>query len=151
MSLSKDGLVSDLDAIYSKFVRMRDSDHNGWGKCITCSRMVRWDEADCGHFISRKHLSTRYFELNTFIQCRECNRLNNGRDEKYAAELTNRYGDEFIPWLWRLAHTPVKFDRFWYNEKIGYYAQGAGLIERIHRRGQSVPGELFIWDKNFCW
>lgn len=113
--------------------------------------MVRWDEADCGHFISRKHLSTRYFELNTFLQCRECNRLNNGRDEKYAAELMNRYGDEFIPWLWRLAHTPVKFDRFWYDEKIGYYAQGAGLIERIHRRGQSVPRELFIWDKNFCW
>lgn len=110
-----------------------------------------WNEADCGHYLSRKHLSTRYFELNTFLQCRECNQLRDGMDVMYGKELEKRYGYGFLNWLWALAHTPVKFDRIWYEEKIAYYDKAVGLIEKIHRQGHSVPRELFVWDQNFCW
>lgn len=60
------------DEWMSKFIRLRDADASGYGRCISCGKLVHWSEADNGHFINRGHLNTRYDEQNCNLQCRSC-------------------------------------------------------------------------------
>ncbi len=140
-------LTSDLDRVYSKYIRLRDS-FQGFGTCITCKTHLAWEDGDCGHFLSRRWLSTRYFELNTWLQCRRCNRYNDGEDEIFATALISKYGDSFIPWLINLKHQPVRFDRGWYAQQIEHYHQAVELLEKIDRLGGERPPELFVWNSS---
>ena len=88
--------VNKLDRIFSKFIRLRDSDDNGYGKCISCGKIVHWQDADCGHYINRKHLSTRWCEKNCNLQCRSCNRFQEGNAAGYTLGLIKKYGGTII-------------------------------------------------------
>lgn len=65
-------LKTTLDRWFSLYIRLRDSDANGYSRCISCGKPVYWKEADCGHFINRRHMNTRYDERNCNLQCRNC-------------------------------------------------------------------------------
>lgn len=65
-------LKATLDRWFSLYIRLRDSDANGFGRCISCGKLVHYKEADCGHFINRQHMNTRYDERNCNLQCRSC-------------------------------------------------------------------------------
>lgn len=82
-----------LDRIFSEFVRIRDSDSNGIIRCISCGKIVSWKESDCGHYINRKHNSTRYDEKNCNAQCRSCNRFDEGNIQGYRKGLIAKYGE----------------------------------------------------------
>jgi hypothetical protein len=62
-----------LDIIFSKYIRLRDTDEYGNGACFTCGKMCNYKELDCGHFRSRRNLATRWYQDNAHAQCRECN------------------------------------------------------------------------------
>ena len=66
--------IKKLDTIFSQFVRLRDTDDNGYGRCITCGETFHYKEFECGHFRSRRNLTTRWREENAHAQCFECNR-----------------------------------------------------------------------------
>lgn len=144
-------LTKDLDKIYSKYVRLRDSCPDGWGNCITCGTKVRWEEADCGHFIPRGVLAVRYFELNTWLQCVECNRLKDGRVKNFASALNSKYGPGFTSWLNDLSHRPVKFYRQWYVDEIDHYTRMVEILKELQKLGGKPPLILFSWDKEFAW
>lgn len=82
-----------LDRIFSEFIRIRDSDSNGIIRCISCGKIVAWKESDCGHYINRKHNSTRYDEKNCNAQCRSCNRFDEGNIQGYRKGLIAKYGE----------------------------------------------------------
>lgn len=82
-----------LDRIFSEFIRIRDSDTNGIIRCISCGKIVAWKESDCGHYINRKHNSTRYDEKNCNAQCRSCNRFDEGNIQGYRKGLIAKYGE----------------------------------------------------------
>jgi len=44
--------VDALDSIFSKYIRLRDSDKNGYCKCVTCPKTGFWtkDGMQAGHF-----------------------------------------------------------------------------------------------------
>ena len=67
-------MIKKLDTIFSQFVRLRDTDDNGYGRCITCGETFHYDNLECGHFRSRRNLTTRWMEENAHAQCFECNR-----------------------------------------------------------------------------
>jgi hypothetical protein len=46
----------------------------------------------CGHFIPRQYLATRYDEVNCHAQCYACNMLYNGQPSAYALRLEKEYG-----------------------------------------------------------
>jgi len=81
-----------LDRIFSEFIRRRDADENGYIRCISCGKIVKWKESDCGHYINRKHSSTRYDEKNCNAQCRACNRFDEGNIQGYRRGLIAKYG-----------------------------------------------------------
>lgn len=64
--------VDALDRAFSKFIRLRDSDDNGLCRCISCGKLHMWDDIDCGHFVNRRHMGTRFDEKNCNAQCRSC-------------------------------------------------------------------------------
>ena len=65
-------LIKKLDKIFSVYIRVSSS-VDGFVKCCTCGKPGHWKTMDCGHFIPRKNISTRYLEQNCAPQCKDCN------------------------------------------------------------------------------
>ena len=105
-------LKATLDRWFSIYIRLRDSDANGYGRCISCGKLVHWKEADCGHFINRQHMNTRYDEQNCNLQCRSCNRFDEGNNEGYRRGLIAKYGEEVVNHLYLKKHIFRKYSVF---------------------------------------
>lgn len=80
-------VVSDLDAVFSKYIRLKDADENGYAICVTCGDSGKWTLMECGHFISRSHMYTRFSELNCACQCHDCNSRLRGNIIKFSQYL----------------------------------------------------------------
>jgi len=85
-----------LDRIFSEYIRRRDSDKDGYIRCISCGKIVYWKESDCGHYINRRHNSTRYDEVNCNAQCRSCNRFDEGNIYNYRKGIIKKYGEQAV-------------------------------------------------------
>lgn len=91
-------LEKKLDTIFSKFIRLRDS-NDGYFKCCSCGQLKPIEQADAGHFINRRWLATRWREDNVHAQCRSCNRFDEGNATGYALFMLNKYGQAHIEYL----------------------------------------------------
>ena len=67
----KPDLKAKLDKEFSLYIRLRDSMPNGYFRCISCGEIKPFEQADCGHYINRQHMNTRYDEMNCNAQCRK--------------------------------------------------------------------------------
>lgn len=88
----KQKLRDEADRIFSLFIRLRDTDADGNGKCITCPRVQFFRRMDNGHWVPRQHTSTRYEEQNCHLQCKKCNGFEGGMQDVYALEIDKKYG-----------------------------------------------------------
>ena len=84
-------LIAKLDRVFSLFIRQRDS-KDGYFECISCGKIKPYKQADCGHFVNRSYVSTRYDEINCNAQCRNCNRYKKGSNQGYRRGLLKKYG-----------------------------------------------------------
>lgn len=123
-------LKATLDRWFSLYIRLRDSDANGFGRCISCGKLVHWKEADCGHFINRQHMNTRYDERNCNLQCRSCNRFDEGNNVGYMQGLVKKYGQCVVQELTLKKHLYRKYSDFEYRELIKYYKQKVKELEK---------------------
>lgn len=105
-----DALMKKLDRIFSLYIRNRGA-VNGWNRCFTCHKPFRVEELDCGHFISRKHLSVRWDERNAFPQCRDCNRMQYGKERMFEMYLVGSLGTDVVDELKAKARQSVKLTR----------------------------------------
>ena len=80
-------LVKKLDTVFSQWVRLTNADNNKNCICVTCNKTFFWKEIQAGHFISRKHYSTRWDERNVKPQCPGCNVFRYGEQYKYSLFL----------------------------------------------------------------
>ncbi len=80
-------LVNDLDIIFSRYIRLKDADEYGMTECYTCDWQGKYTQLDCGHFIPRAHMYTRFSEQNCKPQCAGCNRVKGGRLVQFAEHL----------------------------------------------------------------
>lgn len=111
-------LTRKLDEIFSKYIRKRDTNKQGYIKCY-CGKIITYEEADASHFVSRQHLSTRYDEQNVHASCRHCNRFLEGNKEDYSLFLIQKYGCEIIEKLNKKKYEVCY--NFPFEEKIEYY------------------------------
>lgn len=65
-------LVNKLDKVFSQYIRLRDAMPSGVFRCISCGQIKPIGKADCGHFYSRRHMSTRFDEDNCNAECSYC-------------------------------------------------------------------------------
>lgn len=68
----KSNLVDKLDKVFSAYIRLRDTMPSGYFKCISCGQIKAFEQADCGHFFSRRHHSVRFDEDDCHAECRHC-------------------------------------------------------------------------------
>jgi len=80
-------LVSDLDEVFSLYIRLRDSDCHSLATCFTCGDRAPYKELHNGHFIPRGNYATRWHELNCNAQCYGCNVMKDGNLEVYERNL----------------------------------------------------------------
>jgi hypothetical protein len=85
---------STADLWFSRFIRLRDSDENGYCKCITCNTVLYWKSMDNGHYVKRQHQGARFHEKNCHAQCKVCNWQEQGRNDVYKQVIIERYGQQ---------------------------------------------------------
>jgi len=88
--------TNTADKWFSRFIRLRDSDENGIGKCCTCGRIGEVKYMDNGHYIKRQHSRLRYSEINCHLQCKKCNAFEQGRDVNFRKYLVEKYGENSV-------------------------------------------------------
>ena len=115
-------LIKDLDKVYSQYIRQKAVyNSEGMAKCYTCDKVKHWKSMDCGHYISRRILSTRYFEKNTKIQCKGCNVFKEGNKPVFALGLQKEYGKGILEELDNLSRILVKYDKNRLSNMIDFY------------------------------
>jgi hypothetical protein len=83
--------VKNCDKLFSEYIRKRDCT-DGYGKCITCGQIKPIEKMDCGHFMSRRFMSTRWDYRNAHAQCQKCNRFEYGNQYEHGLSIDNKYG-----------------------------------------------------------
>ena len=86
-SESVQNLISDLDYVFSQYIRVKYANKDGIVKCFTSGKDFDWKQIQCGHFISRRNLSTRWLEANCRPQSEHDNCLLNGNLEVFEKKL----------------------------------------------------------------
>lgn len=111
-----------LDRVFSEYIRLRDSNPNGWVKCYCCGKIIFWNKGCHNmHFIPRQHLSLRFNEKNCHAGCVKCNSFNNGNIEEYVLHLMKDYGIDIIQNLRNMKHILTKISDTEYKFMISYY------------------------------
>lgn len=115
-------LISDLDIIFSRYVRLKAADLYGNVTCFTCGDKMNWKRADCGHFMGRGNMFLRYDERNTRVQCTPCNRMKDGNHAEFARRLEEE-SPGVVEILEEEARTVYKFTREELKSMIADYSQ----------------------------
>lgn len=113
-------LIQKLDTVFSKYIRLRYA-VEGMVQCVTCGRKDNWKNMDCGHFIPRGRMGTRFDERNCHVQCKDCNQMKSGNMEKYNYYMKVWYGDDVIAELLKKSREPLK--TYEIQEMITHYRE----------------------------
>lgn len=112
-------LKKELDRLFSLYIRNKYA-KAGYVRCFTCGVVKLISNMQCGHFVSRAHLATRYDEENVRPQCVGCNVFGGGKTAVFADNL-ERKSPGIVAALYRKARQIVK--NFPYEEKIKEYKE----------------------------
>ena len=107
-------LKKKLDAVFSKWIRSKFPP-----VCYTCGKTNT--TLQCGHFVPRQYLATRWSEENCRPQCVGCNLFGGGQLLDFEENLINEIGKKKVENLKHSRHEILKLDREWYLTKIDYY------------------------------
>lgn len=118
---SQAALIRKLDKVFSLYIRLRDVMPSGFVRCISCGKIKRFDDVDCGHFHSRTHMATRFDEDNCHAECRGCNRFSADHLIGYQRNLIQKIGRSRFDLLNIKAHSTKHYMDFELEEKIKHY------------------------------
>ena len=88
-------IITKLDNIFSQYIRLRYS-KNEIAECVTCGKQDHWKKQQAGHFVSRKHYSTRWDEDNVQVQCSGCNVFRYGEQYLFSKYLGVDLSEELL-------------------------------------------------------
>ena len=113
-------LKKELDAVFSKWIRAKYP-----AECYTCRATDK--TLQCGHFVSRQYLVTRWDENNCRPQCVGCNMFGNGKPLDFEERLKTELGSELVEKMKASRHQMMKVDRNWYTSQIELYKNKLNL------------------------
>lgn len=85
-------LMKELDAVFSRWVRISNSDPEGYASCFTCGYRAHYKKLQNGHYISRYYKKYRFDERNCRVQCSMCNMWKSGDLATYRQNLVKEIG-----------------------------------------------------------
>lgn len=118
--VSRKRLIEKLDKIFSQYIRLREA-KNGTTQCFTCGKIDSWKSLQNGHFMSRKHYSTRWDEVNCQVQCSGCNVFRYGEQYIFSKNLDQKYGVGTADAMLQKSREVYKIDNIELEERIKYY------------------------------
>lgn len=121
--IKKSNLKAKLDKEFSLYIRLRDCMPNGFFRCISCGQIKPFEQADCGHYVNRQHMATRFDEMNCNAQCRHCNRFDEGNMQGYRKGLVSKYGEQAVILLEAKKNQSRKYSDFEYEILIKHYKE----------------------------
>lgn len=131
-SIKKERTVTQLkkilDAVFSEYIRLRAASIGGGVECFTCGNKAYFREMQCGHFQSRRHMSTRWDEENCQVQCPKCNIFNQGEQYVFGTKLDLLYGEGKAAKLGMKAKEMKKFSKAELIELIEHYDK---VVEKL--------------------
>ena len=116
-------LKKELDKWFSLYIRLKDSDDYGMVNCYTSGRSYYYKQIHAGHFMSRRHLATRWCDRNVKPQSAADNLFGQGEQFKFGNQLNSEYGIDTAEKLQIKARQSCKISRSEYEEKISYYKE----------------------------
>lgn len=114
-------LIRKLDKVFSLYIRLRDIMPSGFARCISCGHIKRFEDVDCGHFHSRKHMATRFDEDNANAECKFCNRFSADHLIGYQRNLIQKIGRSRFDLLNIKAHSAMHYMDSELEDKIKHY------------------------------
>lgn len=121
----KTDYVKKLDKVFSLYIRLRDTLPSGYFRCISCGQIKRFDQADAGHFWSRRHMATRFDEDNVSAECAGCNRFKADHLIGYQTNLIKKIGMGRFELLQVKANSMKKWSDFELEAMIKHYTDEA--------------------------
>ena len=116
---------------FNRFIRERDTDDNGFGRCISSGQPLRIpsQNAHAGHYYSGgKYPELKFNEDNVHLQGKSDNYFNSGNLLEYRKNLIKKIGTERVENLKRLSsmskRNSFKWDRIALIEIIEKYKNG---------------------------
>jgi hypothetical protein len=107
-------LKKELDRVFSIYIRAKYLK-----ECYTCRKVDV--TLQCGHFVTRQYLATRWDENNCRPQCVGCNMFGGGKPLDFEERLKKELGAEFVEEMKLSRHQSLKLSRVWYLEEIEKY------------------------------
>lgn len=126
-----------LDSVFSLFIRLRDTDKNGFGRCISSGRLIYYiiDEngeiksnCDNGHFENRAIMSLRFSELNCNAQSRFDNQFREGEKDNYEKGIIKKYGEEGLKEIKKTKMTSKKYTTIDFIALYAHYEQQVAFL-----------------------
>lgn len=127
---SLSSLVAKLDKVFSQYIRLRDAMPGGYFRCISCGRIKLIQQADNGHYFSRRHMSTRFDEDNCNAECSYCNRFNAEHLDGYRENLIRKIGLQRFQLLSVRANETKKWSCFELEVLIKHYQGKVKELEK---------------------
>lgn len=126
--MKQTALVKKLDKVFSQYIRLRDSKDGEVGACVTCSKVEKIKEMDCGHFQSRDRANTRWDDKNANLQCTYCNKYRSGEQYLHGVIIDVRHGKGTAERL----HISAKIAKKWHPHELAlllkFYEQALEVL-----------------------
>lgn len=126
--------LKTADTWFSRYIRVRDADKNGFCRCITCNTIKHYKEIDAGHFLSRQYMPTRFDERNVHAQCPKCNQYGSGEQYLHSLAINRKYPEGTLDELLLKSRGLAKFNKVTlmelarlYNKKYKHECNTKGL------------------------
>lgn len=107
-------LKKELDKVFSLYIR-----HVFPKVCYTCGKIDV--KLQCGHFVARNYLATRFDEDNCRPQCVGCNIWGNGKPLDFEEHLVREIGKKRVDLLKKKRHEITILTPEWYEDRIAHY------------------------------
>jgi len=114
-------LKKELTRLFNKKVRLRDTQPDGWGKCISCGKPIQYgsDNIHAGHYVPAGNSTMlKWEDDNVNVQCSTCNTWKRGNPHEYRKGMEEKYGIEREREIWSMRKEIMKPDREWLEKKI---------------------------------
>ena len=126
---SLQNLISDLDAVFSLYIRHKYANDKGIVKCFTCPKELHVSQIQNGHYTSRSHYGLRFLENNAKPQCPSCNSNHETNIEPFKTALEKEQPG-ITEWLEEQARQVYKPTRDEIKQLLAEYRFKLSLVKK---------------------
>ena len=106
---------------FSEYIRLKNSDKDGYVQCYTCGKKFFWKEMQCGHGLGGRGNAILFDTEIVRPQCKQCNVFKGGNYDIFHSKLIEENGLEWFKDKLRQKHSIRKFSPKELEEMLEYY------------------------------